>query len=136
MKSYHKYLFSSRGFNFRLLTFPTAHESMYYTSTRIYTQVFPCFPWCRIMLFCFFVSALHPPRAPCKPEVCVFPLRTFFFLALLMLTYLFFFLRFPSFFDFDLDIVCFHLVFFLCVQRCFVGFSFCCDSFSIRMIYK
>ena len=23
----------------------------------------PCFPWWRIMLFCYFVSALHPPRA-------------------------------------------------------------------------
>ena len=46
----------------------------------------PCFPWWRIMLFCYFVSALHPPHAPCEPEVCAFPLPAVFFLALLMLT--------------------------------------------------
>ena len=63
------------------------------------------------MLFCYFVLALHPPRAPCEPEVCVFPLRAVFFLALLMLTYLYFFLLFLPFFDFDLDIVCFILSF-------------------------
>ena len=44
-------------------------------------------PWWRILLFCYFVSALHPPRAPCEPEVVVFPLRAVFFLALLTLTY-------------------------------------------------
>ena len=33
-------------------------------------------------------------RAPCEPKVCVFPLRAVFFLALLMLTYLYFFLLF------------------------------------------
>ena len=69
----------------------------------------PCCP--RILLFCYFVSALHPPRAPCEPEVCVFPLRAVFFLALLMLTYLYFFLLFLPFFDFDLDIACFILSF-------------------------
>ena len=31
------------------------------------------FPWWRILLFCYFGSALHPPRAPCEPEVRVFP---------------------------------------------------------------
>ena len=50
----------------------------------------PCFPWWRILLLCYFVSALHPPRDPCEPEVCVFPLRAVF-LALLMLTCLYFF---------------------------------------------
>ena len=50
------------------------------------------------------------PRAPCEPEVCVFPLRAVSFLALLMLTY-FLFLLFLPFFDFDLDIVCFILSF-------------------------
>ena len=54
-----------------------------------------------------------------------------FFLALLMLTYLYFFLLFLPFFDFDLDIVCFHPVFFLWVLCCLLGFGFCCDSFSI-----
>ena len=43
------------------------------------------------MSLCYFVSALHPPRAPCEPEVCVFPSCAVFFLALLMLTLLFFF---------------------------------------------
>ena len=38
----------------------------------------PCFPWWRIMLFCSFVSALHPPRVLCAPEVCVFPLHSVF----------------------------------------------------------
>ena len=42
----------------------------------------PCVPGWRILLFCYFVSALlvHTPRAPCEPEVCVFPLRAVFFL--------------------------------------------------------
>ena len=39
-----------------------------------------CFPWWRILLFCYFVSALYLPRAPCEPGVCVFPLRAVFFL--------------------------------------------------------
>ena len=57
----------------------------------------PCFPWWRIVLFCYFVSALHPPRAPCEPEVCMFPLRAvfFFFLALVMLTHLLSLILFP-----------------------------------------
>ena len=51
-----------------------------------------------------------PPSAPCEPEVCVFPLRAVFFLALSMFP---FFLFIP-FSDFDLDIVYFiHPVFFL-----------------------
>ena len=33
------------------------------------------FPWWWILLFCYFVLALHPPRAPCEPEECVFPFR-------------------------------------------------------------
>ena len=59
-----------------------------------------CLPWWRILLFCYFVSALHPPRDPCEPEVCVFPLREVFFLALMMLTYLFLFSSLPSLFRF------------------------------------
>ena len=42
-----------------------------------------------------------------------------------------FFLLFLPFFDFDLDSVCFHPVFFLWVLCCLLGFGFCCDSFSI-----
>ena len=52
-----------------------------------------------------------PPLAPCETEVCVFPLRSVFFLPLLMLTYFYFFFSFFPFFDFDLDIVCFILSF-------------------------
>ena len=47
------------------------------------------------------------------------------------LSLFFFFLLFLPFFDFDLDIVCFHPVFFLWVLCCLLGFGFCCDSFSI-----
>ena len=47
----------------------------------------PCFPWWRILLYCYFVSVPHPTRAPCEPKVCV-PLRAVFFLAFLMLIYL------------------------------------------------
>ena len=58
-----------------------------------------------------------------------------FFLALLMLTYLrFFFSSFLPFFDFDLDSVCFHPVFFLWVLCCLLGFGFGCDSFSILVM--
>ena len=72
----------------------------------------PCFPYWRILLFCYFASALHSPRPPCESEVCVFPLRTVFFLALLMLTYLqSYFHLFLTLSDFDLDIVCFILSF-------------------------
>ena len=74
----------------------------------------PCFPWWRIMLFCYFVLALHPPRTLCEPEVyvCVFPLRAVLSLAFLMLIYSIFLLfPFLDFFDFDLDIVCFILSF-------------------------
>ena len=31
-------------------------------------------PWWRIMLLCYYVSALCPPRAPCDPKERVFPL--------------------------------------------------------------
>ena len=57
------------------------------------------FPWWRILLFCYFVLALHPPRVPCEPQVCVFPLRAVFFLAFLMLTYFFFIYSLPSLFS-------------------------------------
>ena len=45
------------------------------------------------MFLLFRLDATPPPRAPCEPQVCVFPLyAVFFFLQLLMLTYLHFFL--------------------------------------------
>ena len=49
---------------------------------------------------------------------------------------IFVFLLFLPFFDFDLDSVCFHPVFFLRVIRCLLGFGFCCDSFSILVWYQ
>ena len=46
-----------------------------------------------VILLNNFVSALHLPRAPCEPEVCVFPLRAVF---LALLTYFYFsFSSFP-----------------------------------------
>ena len=92
----------------------------------------PCFPWWRILLFCYPVSALHPPRAPCEPEVCVFPLRAVFFIAFLLLIY-FTFLLFITFFRFRFGHRLFHpvFVFFLWVLCCLLGFGFCCDSFRI-----
>ena len=52
--------------------------------------------------FCYSVISSRcytPPRAACEPEVCVFPLRAVFFLALLRLIY-FIFLFFLPFFLF------------------------------------
>ena len=53
-----------------------------------------------------------------------------FFLALLMLTYLYFFLLFLPLFDFDLDIVCSHPAFFLWVLCSSVS-----DSAATRSAY-
>ena len=47
--------------------------------------------WRRIPSFCYFVSTLQPLSAHCEPEVCVFPLSLALFIALLMLTYLYYF---------------------------------------------
>ena len=49
-----------------------------------------------ILLFRLGATSYTLPRAPCEPEVCVFPLRAVFFLAFLMLIYLFFLLFLPS----------------------------------------
>ena len=97
----------------------------------------PCFPWWRILLFCYSVISSRrdtPPRAPCESEKCVFPLRAVYFLALLMLTYqeslFFFFSSFPFSISIWTSFV-FHPVFFSWVLCCLLGFGFCCDSFSI-----
>ena len=60
--------------------------------------------------FCSFgISlALHPPRALCYPEVCVYPVLAVFLRSWWF--FLFFFSSF-AFFDFDLYIVCFILSF-------------------------
>ena len=55
-----------------------------------------CSPWWRIMFVLFFVSVLHPPRALLVSlQVCVFPLRAVFSLALLLIYFYFFFSSFP-----------------------------------------
>ena len=101
----------------------------------LYRCRFPDFlkAWWRSLLFCFLFSVLHPPARSLRAWSRRIPLACCL-LALLMLTYLYFILLFPPFFDFDLDIVCFHPVFFLCFLCCLLGFGFCCDSFSIRYI--
>ena len=76
-----------------------------------------------------------PPPRSLRAWSMRFPLACCL-LALLMLTYHCFFLLVLPFFDFDLDIVCFHPVFFLWVLLCcLLGFGFCCDSFIILYIY-
>ena len=84
--------------------------------------------FCYILLFR--VGATPPPRAPCEPEVCVFPLRAVL-LPCVAVDLSSFSLLFLPFFDFDLGIVCFHPVFFLWVLCCLLGFDFCCYSFNI-----
>ena len=97
------------------------------------------------LLFCvedsvillFRLGATPPPRAPCEPEVRVFPLRVplrVVFILALMLTYVLF-SSLPSHFRFRLGHLLFHPVFFLRVVCCLLGFDFCCDSFSISYIY-
>ena len=88
-----------------------------------------------ILSFCYFVSALHLPRASCEPEACLFPLRAVFLHALLMLTYLYFFLLFLPFFDFDLDIVCF-LFFILSFSCGYYAVSSVSVSAATRLAYS
>ena len=68
----------------------------------------------------FRLDATPTPRAPCEPDVCVFPLRAVFFIAFLLLI-CFLLLLFLPFFDFDLDIVCFML-------------SFSCEYYAISSV--
>ena len=85
------------------------------------------------VILLFRLGATPPPRAPCVFEVCLFSLRAdvFFLSYVADVDLSLFFLLFLPFFDFYLDIVCFHPVFFLWVLCCLFGFGFCCDSFSI-----
>ena len=91
----------------------------------------PCFPWWRILSFCYFDSALHPPALLASLKYAYFPcVLSFFFLELLMLTYLNFFLLFLPFFDFDLDIV------FIPSFSCgYYGVSSASVSAAIRLAY-
>ena len=84
-------------------------------------------------------TQLHPPRAACEPAHLCIPLACCLFscfIALLLRSIFYFevprsiiLFLFLAFFDFDLDVVLFHPVFFLWVLCCLLGF--CCDSFSI-----
>ena len=96
----------------------------------------PCFPWWRLLLLCYFVSALHPPALLASLKYAHFPcvLSFVFFLAFLMLIYLFFLLFLP-FFRFRFGHRLFHPVFFLWVLCCLLGFGFCCDSFGLSLIH-
>ena len=96
----------------------------------------PCFSLVVDSVILLFRLGATPPPRSLRASIMRIPLAccllsSFFFVALLMLTYLFFFLLFLPIFDFDLDIVCFHPVFFLWVLCCLLGLGFCCDSFSI-----
>ena len=108
-------VFNGFGYKYvhaRLLSKPrtSVHMETRVPGITLFFSLLPCFPWWRIQLFCDFVSVLHPPRAACEPEVCVFPLRAVFFLAFLLFVSSIF-LVFLPFSDFDLDIVCFILSF-------------------------
>ena len=90
------------------------------------------FPWWRIRYSVISSRGYTPPALLASLKYahppCVLSL-------LALLTYLYFFLLFLTFFDFDLGIVCFRPAFFLWVLYCLLGFGFCCDSFSISYIY-
>ena len=88
----------------------------------------PCFPWWRILLFCYFVSALPSPRAPCEPEVFVFPSRAS---SLRRWCCLFFFF---SSFPFSMLIWRSLVSSSIFLVTRISGFGFCRDSFSIRVI--
>ena len=90
----------------------------------------PCFPWWRILLFCYsrrytppaLLASLKDAYSPCVLSL----------LASLMLTYFLFFLSsLPSLFGFRYGHRLFHPVFFWWVLCCLLGVGFCCDSFSI-----
>ena len=72
-----------------------------------------------------------PPPALLASLKYAYSACVLFSLAFLMLTSFYFFLLFLPLFDFNVDIICFHPVFFLWVLWCLIGFGFCCDSFSI-----
>ena len=103
------------------------------------TRSLPCFPLWRILLllivtllFCYFVSALHPPALLANLKYAYSPcvLSSFFFLALLMLACLLSFSSLPSLFRFRFGHRLFSSCLFL-VGTMLLGFGFCCDSFSI-----
>ena len=82
-----------------------------------------------------------PIRGGLKKYIYIYIYYTYLYIYIssvadvdLSLFILFYFRPFLPFFDFDLDIVCFHPVFFLWVLCCLLGFGFCCDSFSMLVM--
>ena len=125
-------LFLFRSFlSFRLVVFRLILES---PSSLVLS--FPCFPWSVAdSVFCYLVSAIHPPRAPCEREVCVFQCMLSSFLRCwCWLIFVFFFTSFP--FSISIWTSFVFTVFFLWVLCCLLDFGFCCDSFSIFMIIQ
>ena len=115
-----------RLFRFRL--FLVSPSSLFFS--------LPCFPWWRIPLILLFrLGATPPPTLRASLNYAYSPcVLSSFFLAFLLLIYflwLYFFFSSFSFFRFRFGHRLFHSVFFLWVLCCLLGFSFCCDSFSI-----
>ena len=91
----------------------------------------PCFPSWRILLFCYFVSALHPPPRSLRAWSMRIPLACCLFSCVVDVD-LSIFSSLPSLFRFRMG----HRLSSCIFLACLLGFDFCCDSFSIRsMIY-
>ena len=124
----HKLHVTPHVLSFRLVVF--RFPFVFVSPTSLFFSLPPCVLWLLILSFCYFVSALTPPRAPCEPQVCVLPLRS----AFSCVVDVDLFSSVPSlfrFFRFRFEHPLFHPVFFLWVLRCLLGFGFCCDSFSM-----
>ena len=124
---------------------PTAKDSgihTYGSFFRLFIITFVAFLFASLLFlgggFCYSVLSSRrytPPALIASLNYAYSPcvLSSFFFLLCCVadVDLSFFFLLFLPIFDFDLDIVCFHPVFFLWVLCCLLGLGFCCDSFSI-----
>ena len=93
----------------------------------------PCFPSRRILLLCYFVSALHPPPRSWRAWSMRIPRGCWLLSSFLRswCWFILFFLLFLPFFRFRFGHRLFHPVFSLWVLCCLLGFGFCCDSFSV-----
>ena len=89
-----------------------------------------CFPWWRILFSVLSSRCYTSPALLASLMYAYSPCVLSSFLRSCRWFIAFFFSSFPVF-DFDR---LFHPIFFLSVQCCVLGFGFCCDSFSMRMI--
>ena len=96
----------------------------------------PCFPWWRILLFWYFVLALHPPPRSLRAWCMRVPLACCLLSSFLRprCWYIVIVLLFLPFFRFRFGHRLFHPAFLLWVLCCRRGFGFCCDSFSVWYI--